>query len=392
MYDEIRRNFPGSEDGLAKFFKKEKVRYEHMYPCLKRPYSSVFSFFAPPLLKALPHLSIGKSLHSVLRKYFTDDRLIISFTFQSKYLGMSPWECPGAFGMIPYIEHEYGVFHVPGGLSNLSTGMEKAAKENGVQFRYNTAVDHIRCIDGKAEGVVLKTGEFLPSDAVIINADFGHAMQYLFKPGVIRKWTPSLLRKKVYSCSTFMLYLGLDTIYSGEPHHHIVFAKDYKKNVEDIVKRYSLTEDFSVYIRNASVLDSSLAPQGHSALYILVPVPNQKSGIEWNEKEKIDFRNRIISVLKSRTSMTDLDSHITQEKIITPRDWELEHSLFLGATFNLGHSLDQMLYFRPHNKFEEVDNCYIVGGGTHPGSGLPTIYESARISSDLITRHLPIKK
>jgi phytoene desaturase len=88
-----------------------------------------------------------------------------------------------------------------------------------------------------------------------------------------------------------------------------------------------------------------------------------------------------------RTSMKDLDKHITCEKIITPADWQNERSLFLGATFNLGHTLTQMLYLRPRNKFEEVKHCYLVGGGTHPGSGLPTIYESARISANLIDRY-----
>jgi phytoene desaturase len=188
-----------------------------------------------------------------------------------------------------------------------------------------------------------------------------------------------------------MLYLGLDTLYN-EPHHNIIFAKDYKRNVEDIVKRYIVSDDFSLYVRNASITDSTLAPHNHSALYVLVPVPNRKSVIEWNDYEVRKFRNKVIDKIKARTSMTDIDKHIVTEKIITPRDWETEQSLFLGATFNLGHSLNQMLYFRPHNKFEEIDRCYIVGGGTHPGSGLPTIYESARISADLITSNLPLRK
>lgn len=391
LYNEIARKFPGNENGLNKFFKKEKIRYEHMYQCLKRPYSSVFSLVAKPLIKALPYLSIGKSLYDVLRGYFTAEELIISFTFQSKYLGMSPWVCPGAFGLIPYVEHEYGIYHLQGGLSTISQAMERVGRQHGVRFRFNTAVDHIHCNKRKADGVVLKSGELLPADSVIINADFGHAMENLFKPGIIRKWTTNNLRKKVYSCSTFMLYLGLDTLYN-EPHHHIVFAKNYRSNIENIVGKYTLSDDFSMYVRNASISDPTLAPSGHSAVYILVPVPNQKSGIQWNNEELRSFRDKIIRKIKERTSMTDIDKHIVIEDTITPRDWETEHSLFLGATFNLGHNLRQMLYFRPHNKFEEIDSCYIVGGGTHPGSGLPTIYESARISADLITKKLPIRK
>ena len=84
--------------------------------------------------------------------------------------------------------------------------------------------------------------------------------------------------------------------------------------------------------------------------------------------------------------MKDLRQHIVAEKVIVPPEWENDYNVFIGATFNLGHNLRQMLYWRPHNKFEEVKNCYIVGGGTHPGSGLPTIYESGVISADLLCK------
>jgi phytoene desaturase len=86
-----------------------------------------------------------------------------------------------------------------------------------------------------------------------------------------------------------------------------------------------------------------------------------------------------------RTPLKDIESHIVAERMMTPLDWEKKSNVYLGATFNLAHTLTQMLYFRPHNRFEEIDNMYLVGGGTHPGSGLPTIYESARISSNMIS-------
>jgi phytoene desaturase len=131
------------------------------------------------------------------------------------------------------------------------------------------------------------------------------------------------------------------------------------------------------------VTDPSVAPHGHSALYILVPVPNNTSDICW-ETEKEVYRARVLQILQERTPYRDLSSHIREELIITPDDWENKKSVFLGATFNMGHSWSHMLYLRPHNQFEEFSNCYLVSGGTHAGSGLPTIFESARISSNLI--------
>ncbi len=181
-----------------------------------------------------------------------------------------------------------------------------------------------------------------------------------------------------------MLYLGLDKVYDI-PHHNVFFADDYKTNVEDIFVRRVLSKDFSFYIQNASITDPTLAPEGKSALYVLVPAPNNRGGINW-EAEKAGFRNRLLDRIQKRTELKDIRQHIVVEKMITPADWESEYNVCVGATFNLKHNWSQMLYFRPRNQFEEFENCFLTGGGTHPGSGLPTIYESARISANLLCK------
>jgi phytoene desaturase len=138
-------------------------------------------------------------------------------------------------------------------------------------------------------------------------------------------------------------------------------------------------------VQNASVTDPSLAPAGKSALYVLVPMPNNDSGIDW-ESHCQNIREQVLDTLGARLGLIDIRDHIECEKIITPGTWASEENVYKGATFSLSHKFSQMLYWRPHNRFEELDNCYLVGGGTHPGSGLPTIYESARISSNLISK------
>jgi len=173
------------------------------------------------------------------------------------------------------------------------------------------------------------------------------------------------------------------------PIHTIFFAGDYRGNIRDIFQNKVLSEDLSFYVRNASVSDATLAPAGHSAVYVLVPVPNRSAVIDWG-REKEAFRERVLAAMEKRAGMADLRAHIREEIVYTPQTWEGMNIQF-GATFNLAHSLGQMLYFRPRNKFEELDNCYLVGGGTHPGSGLPTIYESGRIAANLISRRYRVK-
>ncbi len=379
---EIERLFPDQTDGLARFYQQEGKRFNALMPSLQRGFKHRREVLSKEVLRALPYLAPGKSLFEVLQGYFQEEELSLAFTFQAKYLGMSPWECPGAFAIIPYIEHAFGMYHVEGGLNAISHAFARVVEEEGGRVRTNAEVAEL-LLDGRvARGVRLASGEEITADAVVVNADFAYAMSELVGPGVLKKYSRERLAKKKYSCSTFMLYLGLDTLYDA-PHHNVVFADDYRTNVDDIFKRKVLSDDFSLYVHNPSVTDPTLAPEGHSAVYVLMPVPNNESTIDWDHSAG-GLRERALDLLEARTVMTDIRQHIQTEHMITPWDWQHDYHVYRGATFNLSHHLNQMLVFRPRNQFEELANVFLVGGGTHPGSGLPTIYQSAMISSDLI--------
>lgn len=385
MREEIERHFPGNGAGYDRFLERERSRYSALLPCLTKDYSSARAFLSPTLLRAVPHLALGRSVFENLGRYFDDDKLILAFTFQSKYLGMSPWECPALFTMLPFIEHEFGVHHVEGGLNRISLAMAKVIEELGARIHLGAPVESLSLDGDVVDGVVLAGGERHRADAVVINADFGYAMSKLVPAGKLRKYASEKLARKEFSCSTFMLYLGLDRQVPMN-HHTIVFAKDYERNVREIFSGKTLPrEDFSFYVQNASATDPTLAPPGKSAIYVLVPVPNQSSDIDW-DTEAPAFRRELIGLIERRTPLRNLEASIEVERTATPADWQSRHNVHLGATFNLSHRLSQMLYWRPHNQFEELRNCYLVGGGTHPGSGLPVIYESARISTGLIAQ------
>ena len=183
-----------------------------------------------------------------------------------------------------------------------------------------------------------------------------------------------------------MMYLGIQGRYDDLPHHTIYIAKDYDRNLAEIEKLHVLSEDPSVYVQNACVTDPTLAPEGMSTLYVLVPVTHMHDNVDWSV-QRDQFRDRVIRQLE-RIGLPDLSRRIRFEKIVTPADWDAGHQVHLGATFNLAHNLGQMLHLRPHNRFEDLDGVYLVGGGTHPGSGLPVIYESARITTKLIQEDL----
>jgi len=387
MRQEISRFAPQDADSFARYMNENRVKLERFRPILEQPFNSALDLLRPSVLRALPYLRPWHSVASDLATYFSDPRLVTAFSFQSKYLGMSPFQCPSLFTILAFLEYEFGIFHPTGGCSAVSERMADVARDLGVKIRMNEPVEQLHFDGRRAVALTTKNGDY-KFDSLVINADFSKAMEKLVPERLRKRWNNKKLERSRYSCSTFMLYLGIDGLYDKLPHHTIYIAEDYQHNLDEIDRLKRLSLDPSFYVQNAGVTDSTLAPAGMSTLYVLTPVPHRTSQINW-EVERAGFRNRVISQLK-KIGIDDIEDRIRVEKIVTPADWESNYQIYRGATFNLSHSLSQMLHKRPHNRFEDLDQVYLVGGGTHPGSGLPVIYESARISAKMMCEALKL--
>ena len=378
---EVARLSPGDAQNVRRFLDDNRVKMEQFRPCLERPFSGWRDLVRWQLIKLFPTLRPWASLDAELGRYFKDERIRLAFSFQSKYLGMSPFNCPSLFSILSFLEYEYGVWHPMGGCAAVSEGMARVAREMGVRITLNEDVKEVLFEGRKAVGIRTQSGEHR-ADALVINADFAHAMTKLVPNHLRRKWTDPKIEKKKFSCSTFMMYLGIEGHFKDVPHHTIHTAADYVKNLADIEQRHVLSEDPSFYVQNATPTDPSLAPPGMSTLYVLAPVTHQHPNVDW-AKETPAFRAKLLKQLE-KVGLTGVEKRIRFEKIVTPADWEHTYNVYRGATFSLAHSWGQMLHLRPRNKFDELESVYLVGGGTHPGSGLPVIYESARITSRLL--------
>ena len=267
----------------------------------------------------------------------------------------------------------------------VSEKMAEIAESMGVKIRLSESVDSVE-MSGKRLTALKTEQATYKADAFVVNADFADWMSKTIPNKSRRRWSDAKLAEKKYSCSTFMLYLGIDGVYEDLPHHNIHISSDYERNLDEIERQHVLSDDPSFYVQNASVTDSTLAPEGQSAMYVLVPVTHQHKNVDWSV-ESDRFRELTLDKL-SAIGLGDIRDRIRVEHRITPADWESKYAIYRGATFNLAHNLGQMLHKRPHNRFEELDGVYLVGGGTHPGSGLPVIYESSRISSRLLLNDL----
>jgi phytoene desaturase len=378
---EIRRLCPEDAERLERYMRDNRRKFTSFRPILESPFQSHADLLKLPLRELLPLLRPFSSVDTDLRRYFVDPRVRLALSFQSKYLGMSPFKCPSLFTILAFLEYEFGVFHPRGGCAAVSDAMFRVARDLGVEFKFAEEVENISFEGRRARAVHTSAGTY-PCDALVMNADFAGAMRRLVPNDLRRRWRDERLEKKKMSCSTFMLYLGVEGYYEDLAHHTVFLSQDYEENLREIDETHAVPRNPSIYVHNPSLIDDSLAPYGMSSLYVLAPVSHLHPNTDWAASRSA-FRERVLDQL-AKVGLHDIRARIRSETVHTPETWAREFDLFRGSTFSLAHSLDQMLSFRPRNRFEDLEGVYLVGGGTHPGSGLPVIFQSAKISTSLI--------
>ncbi|MEL6499630.1 MAG: phytoene desaturase family protein [Planctomycetota bacterium] len=382
------------EDGqnFERFMNDNRAKLRRMEPVLRRPMRGPLDLTNIETAKALPHINPHLSVHQLLKRYFINKYVQRAVSFQSKYLGMSPHECPSMFTILPFIEYEYGIWHPKGGCNALMRTMADVLVDMGATIHTSTPVERITFGGQTATGVVVG-GQKQRFDHVVVNADAPWAIKNLVPKDV--RWgmvSDEAIDRKRYSCSTAMLYLGVE---GGVdlPHHTIYVTGKYDDNLADIADRGRLSDDPSMYVCNPTVTDPSMAPDGDSALYLLLPTPNcrvgEANGLDWS-REAGPTRERMLDQLERVFGVPDIRSRIRAEQMLTPNDWRSDNILF-GATFNMAHNLLQMLHRRPHSELNGTRNCWLVGGGTHPGSGLPVIFLSSQTTAGLICERAGIE-
>ncbi len=388
---EIARISPGDAANVPRFVEENRRKFEKFKVVLGQEFSGPRSLVSAGMLRALPMLRPLSTVDRDLARHFADPRVRLAFSFQSKYLGMSPYRCPSLFTILAFMEHEFGIYHPRGGTGAVMRAMADVARMMGVRFRLGEPVRALEIEGRRAVGVRTDAG-LSRADAVVINADFARSMTKLVPDAKRKRWTDRKLAAKKYSCSAFMLYLGIEGPLDGIAHHTIFLSDDFRTNFLEIEDAKAPPRTPSFYMQNACVTDAALAPPGHSTLYVLIPVGNrlESGGIVWDEALRAKFRAVAMQRL-AKAGLPDLETRIRYERMVTPDEWEQDFDVHKGAVFNLAHNIGQMLHWRPHNRFEELDGVYIVGGGTHPGSGLPVIFEGARISMRLLADDLGLK-
>ena len=226
-------------------------------------------------------------------------------------------------------------------------------------------------------------GETLPAGIVASNADVVHTYRDLLGHTAHGVAKAKRLRRKRFSMSLFVVYFGLKGDHRDLAHHTVCFGPRYKQLIAEIFGRNALADDFSLYLHAPNATDPSLAPPGHSAYYVLSPVPHLGTAdIDW-EREAPRYRDRIFELLERRY-IPNLRRDLVVSHMVTPFDFRDDLNSHLGSAFSLEPRLMQSAWFRPHNRDGDLQGLYFVGAGTHPGAGVPGVVSSAKATATLI--------
>jgi phytoene desaturase len=337
-----------------------------------KPFDTVGSMmrFLPRMAKLRAYVPVTRFVN----RYFEDFRHRFIFSFHPLFVGGNPFSTPSIYLMIPFLEREGGVWFTRGGMYSLVEGLGRYFQELGGTILTGEEVEEITVRDGRATGVRTASRE-LPADLVVSNADPGHTYGSLVDARHRKRWTDRKLARTDWSMSCFLLYLGTRRQYPQLEHHTLILTERYKGLLKDIFGKKILPDDFSMYLHAPTRTDPEMAPPGCESMYVLVPVANQESGLEWS-RIKDDFADKVIDFLEE-WGLEDLRAEMEVLHVFTPEDFETQLNATAGNAFAINPKFTQTAWFRPHNRSEDVENLYLVGAGTHPGAGVPGVLLSA---------------
>jgi phytoene desaturase len=384
MRDELERVEPGSFGKFLKFLENSRGHYDTSVAALVgRPLDGVANYLRPSILKAVLSVRAYRKLSPWLAGFFADPRLQMALSFQTMYLGLSPYEAPATYSLLPYTELAMGIWYPRGGLYAVPLAIEKLGRELGVTYRYDAPIERIVTGEGRAKGVRLAGGREEAFDVVVANADLPYAYDSL-----VPEARPKRADSFRYTSSAFMLYLGVEGACDHLEHHNVVFGSRYRETFQEIFHDRVIPREPAVYVNRPTATDPSLAPVGADALYVLVPVPHQTEHVDW-ESAAPRLREQVLDLMETRLSLPGLRGRIRIEHQVTPDDWASRFNLAKGAAFGLAHDFRQVGALRPSTRDETFRNLYFVGASTQPGTGVPLVMLSAKIVAERIARELP---
>ena len=390
-------NYSGDEKSMEKEVKKfsdkdfkgynklvkftEKIFNKGFTDLSDKPFSNLT--FMLKQVPSLLSLKSYKSVYQLVSNYISNEKLRRVFSMHPLLVGGNPFTTTSIYTLILFLEKKWGIHYSMGGTGNVVNALEKLMKEENIHIIKDAEVTEIISNKNKVAGVKINNSTIIDCDYIICNSDPPSVYQNLIKS---RKSYTFLFKQKMkrmdYSMGLFVYYFGSKKQYKDVAHHTIYFGNSYEKHLDKIFEKKILSEDISYYLHRPSATDPNMAPDGQDAFYVLVPVPNNQSNIDWSiEGEKI---KKLVIRKMQNDLLPDLEKNIVEDFYLTPDYFENDLNTKFGSGFSIQPKFTQSAYFRFHNKSEVYKGLYFVGAGTHPGAGVPGVLSSAKVLDKIL--------
>ena len=382
MEDQIKRLSEKDLDGYKNLVNfTEKIFNKGFTELSFKPFNNLF--FMLKQIPALFKLKSYQSVYKLVSSYISSEKLRRVFSMHPLLVGGNPFTTTSIYALILFLEKKWGIHYSMGGTGNVVNALEKLMNEEKITVLKNSEVSEILFDKDKIIGVKIKNKDIISCDYVICNSDPPNVYKNLIKS---KKKYGFFFNQKVkrmnYSMGLFVYYFGSKKKFKDVAHHTICFGKSYKEHLNKIFDQKILSDDISYYLHRPTATDASMAPKDHDAFYVLVPVPNNLSGIDWSNKGE-EFKNLVLNTM-DQTVLPGIKDNVISDFYLTPDYFENELSTLHGSGFSIQPNFTQSAYFRFHNKSEIIDNLYFVGAGTHPGAGMPGVLSSAKVLEELL--------
>ncbi len=359
----------------------EKIFNKGFTDLSDKPFNSL-----PFMLKQIPallNLKSYKSVYSLVSNYISNEKLRRVFSMHLLLVGGNPFTTTSIYALILFLEKKWGIHYSMGGTGNIVKAIEKLMNEEGIKIIKDAEVTEIIVENKKIKGVEINRKKIINCNYVVCNSDPPNVYKNLIKS---KKTYNFLFNQKIkrmdYSMGLFVYYFGSKKQYKKVAHHTIYFGKSYEEHLRKIFEDKVLSDDISYYLHRPSATDPNMAPQDQDAFYVLVPVPNNLSNINWsNEGER--FKNLVLDKME-KSILPGIKKNVVNDFYLTPDYFEKDLATLHGSGFSIQPKFSQSAYFRFHNQSEVFNNLYFVGAGTHPGAGMPGVISSAKVLDKIL--------
>ena len=358
----------------------EKIFDKGFTDLADKPFNNLI--FMMKQVPALLKLKSYKSVYSLVSNYISNEKLRKVFSMHPLLVGGNPFTTTSIYTLILFLEKKWGIHYSMGGTGNIVKALEKLMKEENIKIIKSAEVTEILTENKLVKAVKINNSEIINCDYIICNSDPPNVYKNLIKSKDNYNFLFKQKMKRMdYSMGLFVYYFGSKKKYKDVAHHTIYFGKTYEKHLNKIFEKKILSEDISYYLHRPSASDPNMAPKGQDAFYVLVPVPNNLSKINWaNEGDK--FKNLILDKM-SKSILPGIKENVVSDFYLTPDYFEKDLATLHGSGFSIQPKFSQSAYFRFHNQSEIFNNLYFVGAGTHPGAGMPGVLSSAKVLDKL---------